>query len=146
MVEFVRSEIDILMVVKEVGSPASGATDVFIGTTRDVQNGKRVTLLEYEAYESMAAKEIKSILNEARATWRLEGAAIIHRLGKVPVGEASVVIAVSAAHRKEAFEACRYLIDRLKSEVPIWKKEYFADGSVEWSRSDEFLPSGRTLS
>ncbi|MBM4168625.1 MAG: molybdenum cofactor biosynthesis protein MoaE [Ignavibacteria bacterium] len=136
MVELVRTEIDILSAVSKVGDPSAGAIDVFIGTTRNTHKGRGVELLEYESYESMALKVMEKIVDEARRTWNLKGVAVVHRLGKVRVGEASVVIAVSAMHRAEAFEGCRFLIDQLKKEVPIWKKEYFTDGHVEWSGSD----------
>lgn len=117
----------------KVTTPESGGIDVFVGTTRNHSGGRNVTLLEYEAYEPMAIRVMEQIVTAARDTWPLQKVVLVHRLGNVPVGEASVVVAVSSAHRKEAFAACRFLIDTLKKEVPIWKREHFADGTVEWS-------------
>lgn len=133
MVSLTLNPIDIKAVVDEVVTPETGGIDLFVGTTRNHEDGKGVLLLEYEAYEPMAIELMERIQKEARRRWPLNRIAIVHRLGQVPVGEASVAIAVSSAHRKEAFEACRYLIDTLKKEVPIWKREHFADGTVEWS-------------
>jgi molybdopterin synthase catalytic subunit len=120
-------------VIDSVASNAAGAIDVFIGTTRDHSKGRGVTGLEYEAYVPMALKSMDDLEKEARQRWNLHGINIVHRIGRVPIGEPSVVIAVSSPHRDEAFKACRYLIDRLKEVVPIWKREFFSDGSVEWS-------------
>ena len=125
--------IDPAAILAEVTTPESGGIDMFIGTTRNHSSGRTVTRLEYEAYEPMALKVMEQLELEAKRAWPLHKVALVHRLGEVPVLEASVLIAVSSAHRKEAFEACRFLIDRLKKEVPIWKKEYFADGTAEWS-------------
>jgi molybdopterin synthase catalytic subunit len=125
--------IDIPYVVDSVRTSGSGAIDVFIGTTRDNSKGRQVTGLEYEAYVPMALKSIDGIEQETRDRWNVHEINIVHRIGRVAIGEPSVVIAVSSAHRDEAFKACRYLIDRLKETVPIWKREYFADGTFEWS-------------
>ena len=132
MVRLISSPIGTQEVVESVRTPESGGTAVFIGTTRNQSRGRAVLTLEYEAYEPMALKIMELIEREACGRWPLQQVSIVHRLGRVEVGEASVVIAVSSAHRKEAFEACRFLIDRLKQDVPIWKREYFADGTVEW--------------
>lgn len=113
-----------------VGDPRAGASVLFLGTTRNVNVGRRVTRLEYEAYERMAVKEMRALAAAARRRWPLRKVAMVHRIGVVPVGEASVAIAVSGGHRTEAFEACRWLIDRLKEIVPIWKKEHFRGGTV----------------
>lgn len=133
MVLLTPNPIDIQSILATVATPESGGIDMFVGTTRNHSGGRNVTLLEYEAYEPMAIQLMEQIEMTAREKWPLQKAALVHRLGKVPVGEASVVVAVSSAHRKEAFEACRFLIDTLKKEVPIWKHEYFADGTAEWS-------------
>jgi molybdopterin synthase catalytic subunit len=133
MVSLTLNPIDVKAVIDEVATPESGGIDVFIGTTRNHADGRGVLLLEYEAYEPMAMDLMEQIQREARRRWAVNRIAIVHRLGKVPAGEASVVIAVSSAHRKEAFEACRFLIDALKKEVPIWKREHFSDGTTEWS-------------
>src|SRR3989339_503620 len=120
MVEITHSTIDVQSIVGTVTNSESGAIDVFIGTTRNNSDGRGVLSLMYEAYEPMALKIMAELEDEARSRWNL------HR---------SVVVAVSSAHRKEAFDACRFLIDRLKRDVPIWKKERFVDGSEKWSVS-----------
>lgn len=110
----------------------AGAVNLFVGTTRRWTEGRETIDLHYEAFEEMALKEISRLMVLVRQNWRVERMAVVHRLGRVGVGEASVVIAVSSAHRKEAFEACRFLIDELKQTVPIWKKERYADDRTEW--------------
>lgn len=134
MREITSSAIDIARVIESVVTPESGGIDIFVGTTRDHSRGRRVLALDYEAYQPMALKIMERIEQEARDRWPLHKIGIVHRVGRVEIGEASVVIAVSSAHRNDAFEACRYVIDRLKQIVPIWKREFFADGTVEWSQ------------
>ena len=135
MVQITHTRIDIQMVIDSVTVPESGGIDVFIGTTRSRSNDRSVTSLSYEAYEPMALRKMAALEEEAGAHWPLNRVAIVHRLGNVALGEASVVVAVSAAHRNEAFEACRFLIDRLKEDVPIWKNEHFSDGGSAWGTS-----------
>jgi molybdopterin synthase catalytic subunit len=118
-----------------VADPATGAIVTFTGTVRDHARGQVVTALEYEAYAPAAEKMLARIGDEIRERWGIERVAIVHRTGLLPVGEASVVIAVSAAHRGEGFAACQYAIERLKEIVPIWKKEFYADGAV-WVGSE----------
>ena len=118
-------------VTAKVLHPDHGATLAFVGTTREFTHGKRTTMLEYEAYEPMALKTMRQIGDELSARWPGTRLAITHRLGTVPVGETSVIIAVSSPHRDSAYEASRYAIERLKQIVPIWKKEIWEDGS-EW--------------
>ena len=130
MIEIVERPIDVAAVTAAVADPTSGATVSFIGTTRDHHDGRAVTHLEYEAYCDMALSELRKIAAAAAAQWPIAAMAIVHRIGSVPIGEASVVIAVSAAHRQAAFDACRFAIDRLKEVVPIWKKEHFEGGAV----------------
>ncbi len=108
----------------------SGGIDVFIGTVRDSTKGKTVVALEFEAYEPMALREMTKIAEEASIRWPVNNILIHHRTGRLAVGDIAVIIAVSAAHRGAAFDACRYAIDTLKETVPIWKKEQFEDGSV----------------
>lgn len=122
--------LDVGRVMAAVRAPAAGAVVVFAGTTRRTNAGRRVVRLEYEAHEAMALKEMRRLGAEARRRWRLTRVAMVHRVGVVPVGEPSVVIAVSAGHREEAFAAGRWLIDRLKEIVPIWKKERYRGGYV----------------
>ncbi|HWZ02169.1 MAG TPA: molybdenum cofactor biosynthesis protein MoaE [Mucilaginibacter sp.] len=111
-------------------SPESGGIDVFIGTVRNATKGKPVIRLEFEAYEPMAIAEMEKIIKKAAAQWLIQKTLIHHRTGILEVGEVPVIIAVSAAHRAAAFDACRYIIDTLKQTVPIWKKEIFEDGEV----------------
>ena len=133
-VTLVQAPISVDAVMRSVISERAGGIDVFVGTTRDHADGRSVRALSYEAYEPMAIAEMQRIVDEAERRWPLEAVAVVHRLGHVPVGEASVVIAVSSAHRSEAFEACRFIIDTLKETVPIWKKEEFVDGTSAWSQ------------
>ena len=110
--------------------PESGGIDVFIGTVRNATKGKSVLRLEFEAYEKMAIAEMEKIAAHTLKRWPVQRLLIHHRTGVLAVGEVPVIIAVSAAHRDAAFEACRYVIDTLKQTVPIWKKEVFEDGEV----------------
>lgn len=114
----------------EVGDPDAGAIATFLGTTRRTNRGRNVLKLEYEAYRDMAEAELRRIGDEAAKRWQICRVAIVHRVGEVPLGEASVAIAVSAPHRAEAIHACHFAIDRLKHVAPIWKKEYFEGGEV----------------
>jgi molybdopterin synthase catalytic subunit len=130
MIQIVESSIDRRKVVDSVASPGSGAIITFDGTVRDNARGKQVTHLSYEAYPEMALKELQKIRDQAMQRWSLNEVAIIHRIGRMEIGESSVFIAVSSAHRGDAFEACRFAIDTLKTTVPIWKKEHYQDGEV----------------
>lgn len=128
MLQMVEEPLDIQAVVEHVSDPAAGAVVTFVGTVRDHARGKRVLSLEYEAYPEMAERTLRRIHEEIRARWDVCKIAVVHRMGRLQVGEVSVVIAVSSAHREEAFKACRYAIDRTKEIVPIWKKEVYEDG------------------
>lgn len=132
-------KLDINEAIKKVVATNCGAVSSFIGTTRDFFENKRVLKLEYEAYEPMAVKEINSICKKVRSRWKVEKIAILHRLGQVPVGEASVVIVVSSEHRKESLESVQFIIDELKSTVPIWKKEIYDDDKSQWKQNSECL-------
>ena len=123
-------EIDAEEVVRSVGSDRDGAVVVFYGVTRDHNDGRRVLWLEYEAYSPMAEDMMLQIIGEMREKWEIGDVAVCHRTGRVDIGETSMVLAVSAAHRRPAFESALYFIDRLKEVVPIWKKEYFEGGEV----------------
>ena len=109
---------------------------MFVGVVRNENGGREVRYLEYEAYEEMALPLMEEIEREARAKWPVSDVRIAHRLGQIQIGEASVVVAIASPHRAEAFAACRYAIDTLKARVPIWKKEFYADGSV-WLDSND---------
>ena len=130
MYEIVAHPIDASVVIAAVSDAGAGATVTFIGTTREHNDGRRVLRLEYEAYPEMALAEMRKIGEKARERWPVQRIAIVHRIGVVPVGQASVVIAVSAGHRRAAFDACHFAIDRLKEVVPIWKKEHFEGGEI----------------
>lgn len=125
--------IDPRALVSEVSGPPSGAIALFLGTVRDHSPGRQgITHLEYEAYEAHVVGRIEEIVEEAAARWPLNGVVVEHRVGRVELTEASVAVVVACAHRAEAFEAARYLIDELKSRAPIWKKEVWPDGEA-WS-------------
>jgi molybdopterin synthase catalytic subunit len=132
MIHLTTDAIDVARVIEAVRSPKAGAVVLFLGTARDSSGGRAVRSLEYQAYDAMARKELSTLEAQARATWQLVDCAIVHRLGEVALGETSVAIAVSAAHREAAFEAGRWLIDRIKEVVPIWKRENWTDGSGDW--------------
>jgi molybdopterin synthase catalytic subunit len=117
-----------------------GAVVVFDGIVRNNTNGRKCLYLDYEAYEEMAAKQMRELASEAREKFNVRHVTMIHRLGRLNVGETSVLIVAASAHRAQAFEACRWLIDTLKKTVPIWKKETFADGAV-WAAGEPF-PAG----
>jgi molybdopterin synthase catalytic subunit len=128
MIRLVREPIDIKEF--ETVSPADGALCLFLGVVRNENAGKPVLYLDYEAYEEMALPLMQEIAAQARRKWKLTQIRLVHRLGRLEIGEASVAVAVTAPHRGEAFDACRYLIDALKATVPIWKKEFHTDGAV----------------
>ncbi|CAK8570582.1 unnamed protein product [Lathyrus sativus] len=130
--------VDVAKYMNFVSDPQAGAIATFSGTTRDTFEGKAVLELKYEAYVPMAIRCIKSVCSSAREFWNLHSIAVAHRLGTVPVGETSIFIAVSSAHRADALEACKYLIDEVKATVPIWKKEVYSNGEV-WKENTEFL-------
>jgi MoaE-MoaD fusion protein len=136
-VRIVREPIDPEAVIGRLKQPADGAAVIFDGVVRDNTRGRRTLYLDYEAYEVMALKQMESLVVEARAHFGVRGASIVHRLGRLEIGETSVLIVVAAAHRGAAFEACRWIIDTLKKTVPIWKKEYFEDGAV-WADGEAF--------
>ena len=132
MIEITRDPIDISAVVGSVSSSRAGAVVLFVGTTRELTGGRQTEWLDYECYGDMAEKKLAELESDARARWPLVACAIVHRVGRVGLGEASVAIAVSSPHREAAFEAGRWLIDTLKKVVPIWKKENWADGTSQW--------------
>jgi molybdopterin synthase catalytic subunit len=130
MIRLQSEPIAIEALVASVGSPGDGAVAVFVGTVRDHNRGRRVLHLEYEAYAEMALSEMRRIVDEARARFRVSAVALVHRTGRVEVGQASVAVVVAAAHRDQALEACRFLIDTFKRTVPMWKREAFEGGEV----------------
>jgi len=132
MIHLIDTPIDAQTVLAAVATPAAGAVVLFLGTTREYTAGRQTTSLDYEAYRPMAEKTLAALAEDARRRWPIEKLCIVHRLGHVPLGEASVAVAVSTPHRTAAFEAGNWLIDNLKESVPIWKKETWADGGTEW--------------
>jgi len=136
----VRGKIDTQAVLTKIKQPADGAAVVFEGVVRDNTRGRRTVYLNYEAYEEMALKQMDALAGQALQQFPIRDVAMVHRLGRLEIGETSVLIVVASAHRAAAFDACRWLIDTLKRTVPIWKKEYFGDGAV-WADGEPF-PEG----
>ena len=128
----VDSPIDLAALVAEVARHGNGATILFVGTVRDVNDGRPVDALEYTAYRSMAIRELQAIAVEAAEQFGTNDIVVEHRLGTLALGDASVAIAVAHAHRGAGYDASRYIIEQLKHRVPIWKREHYADGTPEW--------------
>jgi molybdopterin synthase catalytic subunit len=134
LIQITTNPLDVSHIVAFVSDPRAGGIDVFIGTTREEKRDDGVDLLalDYEAYDEMALKEMHALTARAREKWPIIKLAIVHRRGRVALAEASVIIAVASPHRAESFDACRFLIDSLKANVPIWKKEVWGDKSTSW--------------
>ena len=120
----------------QVRKSSNGAVVTFLGVTRDTTDDRRVLHLEYEAYRPMADKKLAEIVREVSAEWPVEDVAIAHRVGRLEIGDISLVVAVASPHRRDAFAASQYVVDRIKQTVPIWKKEFFEGGEV-WVESPE---------
>ena len=132
MVEIVDFEIDLAGVLAQVQFEGCGAAVLFVGSTRRFTNGLETTQLNYDCYRELALKEMEQLESEAKETWPIECCVIVHRIGLVPLGTASIAVAVATPHRKEAFAAAQWLIDTLKIRVPIWKQEHWSDGTRKW--------------
>lgn len=132
MAELTHQPIDTARLTREAARPDCGAIALFLGTTRDHHQGRRVTRLAYEAYEPMALAALARLEREALEQFEISMCRVIHRLGEVRLAEASVAVIVAAAHRGPAFDACRWVMDELKRTVPIWKKEFFDSGGAAW--------------
>lgn len=130
VIELVREPIDPAPLIRRVRAPQDGAIATFDGFVRNQSHNRPTLYLDYEAYESMALTKMREIAIELHEKYRIHRVTIVHRLGRLEIGETSVFIGVSAPHRAAAFDACRFAIDTLKRTVPIWKKEYFEDGAV----------------
>ena len=139
-VRIVREPIRTQSVLEKLKLPEDGAAVIFEGVVRNHTRGRRTLYLDYEGYESMALKQMEALAENARSRFAVRAVALVHRLGRLEIGETSVLIVVASAHRSPAFEACRWIIDTLKKTVPIWKKEYFDDGAV-WADGEPF-PEG----
>lgn len=138
--------IDPLEVLAEVGGDRAGATSLFLGTVRDNSEAGDVDMILYEAYVPMAEKEMLEIEEEVRRRWPVIGVKLVHRVGRLRVGEVSVAVAVSTPHRADSFEACRHAIERIKHDVPIWKKERLANGREVWVEGRPLRTSRRAHS
>ena len=129
-VTITEEPLDPAPLVEQVRSDRDGVVVTFLGVTRDHNEGRRVLYLEYEAYRPMAERKMAEIIDEMKARWKIGSVAVAHRVGRVDIGETSMVVAVSAPHRGPAFEAAMHFVDQLKRVVPIWKKEYCEGGEV----------------
>jgi molybdopterin synthase catalytic subunit len=128
----VSRPIDACALLEEVASHSHGATVLFIGTVRDMNDGAPVTSLDYSAYGAMAERELRAIVEEAMRRWPSSDVVVEHRTGGLGLGDVSVAIAAAHPHRGEAFDAARYVIEELKKRLPIWKREHYVDGRAEW--------------
>ena len=136
MFKITSDEIELGDVIRAVEAGDAGAIVHFLGVVRNNTEGREVSYLEYEAYPPMAEKKMAEIAQEIHEKWGLDRVAMIHRVGRLEIGEVSVAVAVASPHRKEAFEACHYAMNRLKQIVPIWKREVWVDGEEEWVKPD----------
>lgn len=130
LIALTDTPIDRAATIDATAYAGAGAIVTFDGIVRDNADGKSVQYLEYEAYSEMALEQMHLIVQQVRKRWELDHIVLIHRLGHMEIGETSIIIVVASPHRAEAFEACRYIIDTVKNTVPIWKKEFYTDGSV----------------
>ena len=136
MFKITSDEIELGDVIRAVETGDAGAIVHFLGVVRNNTEGREVSYLEYEAYPPMAEKKMAEIAQEIHEKWGLDRVAMIHRVGRLEIGEVSVAVAVASPHRREAFEACHYAMNRLKQIVPIWKREVWTDGEEEWVKPD----------
>lgn len=139
----VQKAIDPTQILKSVKDKSAGGTVLFVGTIRNRTNGEEVKGLKYEVYRRMAKRRIAELEKEVKKRWSIKAITLIHREGKLRVGEVSVAVAVSATHRREAFEAARFAIEQIKTRLPIWKLETFAKGRQEWSRGTPITNGSR---
>ena len=144
MIKIVQTRIDTESVLDSVRSKSCGAAVLFVGTTRRITDGRETRKLEYECYQEMAIPKINQLCDQAKDSWPIEKLSVVHRVGTVELGESSIAIAVSSPHRRAAFEAAQWLIDELKKQVPIWKKEHWADGSSQWVHPEGSTPQAIT--
>lgn len=131
-VELTESEIDYVRLVEATRSIQTGAVVLFLGTVRELSEGKSVESLFYEAYQPMAEKQLAKVVSDARAKWPLDDCRVVHRHGRLELGDIAVAVVASSAHRAEAFEAARWVMDEIKKSVPIWKRETYIDREATW--------------
>jgi len=143
MIELTHEPIDYTALTEAVRSNGCGAVVLFLGTVREMTEGRQTLALDYDAYPEMAITKMRELEAEARERWPLDGFGILHRLGHLELGEISVALAVSCPHRQDAFEAGKFVIDELKIRVPIWKKENWSDGTTEWVHPGGDAASGQ---
>ncbi len=141
MIQLTHKPIDFAALTESVRSDQAGAVVLFLGTVREMTHGRQTVALDYDAYPEMAAAKLRELEFEARARWPVIEAGLVHRLGHLNLGDISVAVAVSCPHRHQAFDAGRFLIDRLKEIVPIWKKENWSDGSTAWVHPSSDSPA-----
>lgn len=141
MIKIVKQQIDTAAVLEFVQSEACGAAVLFVGSTRRMTDGRETTKLNYECYEEMAIAKMQELIEKLKSRWPVEHVSIVHRVGTVALGEASIAIAVSSAHRQASFAAAEWLIHEIKKHVPIWKQEFWADGATEWIHPDGATPT-----
>ena len=141
MISLTHQPIDAAALLALVSSPQAGAVVLFLGTVREMTGERRTVALDYECYPEMAEKKLAELEAEARRRWPVIECGIVHRLGHLELGEASVAVAVSTPHRQDAFEAGKWLIDTLKEVVPVWKQENWSDGSKEWVHPGVYGPA-----
>jgi molybdopterin synthase catalytic subunit len=132
MTELTSTTIDVARLLEQAQTPAAGAVALFLGTTRETTGGRSTASLDYQCYPEMAQRKLAELEAEARRRWPIIECCVVHRLGNLQPGEVSVAVAVSTPHRSDAFAAARWLIDTVKMEVPIWKRENWADGAADW--------------
>lgn len=143
MIQLTTNPIEAALLLEAAQQPEAGAVVLFLGITREFTNNRQTIELDYEAYERMAETELANLEATARERWPLIECSIVHRLGRVPLAEASVAIIASSPHRSDAFAAAEWLIDTLKERVPIWKRERWADGTTEWVHPNDSRPLPR---
>ena len=141
MIKITTEPLDPEEITAHVRKDSNGAVITFLGTTRDFSDGRNVEYLEYEAYQPMAENTLQQIADELREKWGIDDFAVAHRIGRVDIGEISLVVALASPHRREAFEAGAYIVDRIKQIVPIWKKEAFEGGEVWVGSEGESAPA-----
>jgi molybdopterin synthase catalytic subunit len=139
--EITRDPLDPRRLMEFVRRDEAGAVALFQGVVRNENLGRRVLRLEYDAYPEMAARKMREVAEEVRTRWPVNEIGIVHRIGRLEVGETVLLVAVSSAHRREAFEACQYAVDRIKEIVPVWKKEVW-EGGEEWVEGHAISPPG----